>query len=491
MSVFRKRIVAGSDGRLSWASPGGTKKPVSEKWDWTEDSPPWAYPEDLSLEERHALFTADWDADVEIIPLNNSLGSTFWDRLYNTVNAHGGRPVVYIPEGVYQLTKFKRIPYDNSGTWNYAVGFWHPRLRGLLGDGADKTIIEMAPNSMAPEQLADLETRSSTTYQVSEIRCFRIDSNKGTSRVHISGVGFRAHDQQPIKAVASDIAAKGVKVPTPAPHSGMSIFVGDTATWKPTPAIVSYCGFWGFARALLSQPPFEHTNISSQFGDILMHHVESDGRRHKDIDPTQPRRCGTIMANNEIKHELRDFWFHHNMLSRYAVNDQNYNTSGHYQGIRLKGNDISNFIVGGSTNPTLMGWETTSAKITLDDVYLTIDNDSMAGATQQHLGFTLVPGGKERVLPAEVGPLIVNGGRFRNKAWPQLDGMLSIRLKPEDQAGGSPWYYRRDELIFVYDENGVRKKAWEYTGVWPPTATQMAAAGVSASTHYLVRPTNV
>ena len=316
-----------------------------------------------------------------------------------------------------------------------------------------------APQRVASWSKRRLATRSSTSFSVSQIKCLRLDSNRGATKVHLSGIRFRAHDQQLTSNLHSDVLGRGVSVPTPAPHSGLSIFGGNWPTREPARALVSYCRFVGFARALLSLPPFEHSNLSSQYGYIDMHHVESDGRRDPEIDPNRPRRCGTIMANNEVEHKLRDFYAHHNMLSRYAVNDQNYDTSGLYLGERLTMHDITNVPVGASSNPCLMGWETSSARIELNDVSLTVDNPSTSVATQQHLGFTLVAGGNHRTLPAEVGPLIVRGGTFRNLAWPQLDGMLSIRLKPEDQAGGSPWYYRRDELIFVYDDAGNRKTA--------------------------------
>jgi hypothetical protein len=47
-----------------------------------------------------------------------------------------------------------------------------------------------------------------------------------------------------------------------------------------------------------------------------------------------------------------------------------------------------------------------------------------------------------------------------------------------------------NKTMFVYpnaDGSGTRKRPWIYAGTWPPTAAQIAAAGVNKDTHYLVR----
>lgn len=463
--------------RLSGPSDGVTPDPEpTVSHDWSETNLPWAY---TSTSE----FTADWPAGTTIVPLAGTAGQDLRTRINATLATTTGRIVVELPAGVFHITQIAMI--GTSGDPLYATGMWFSRLQGLLGQGPDKTTVRLAQNAISQSQIDAMSQIDPDLFQPLTLSVLRLDGATG-SPVLVAGITFDAYDQPNITSVHPNLITKSsVLLPQPAPHGGFSLFPG------PHGAQVSYCRFQGFARAMNSSPPFEMMNFASYKTSTVVHHVESDGRLSPAIDPARPRRCAVIMLGNEIKHEIRDSWFHHSNLSRYAANDQNAETFGPYTITRCRFDHISEqnntdpalhngAPLGGYSNPTPMGWEDVAGVITITDPIVSQDNPKTgtSGAVPMHYQLTSVASRN----PAG-GRLYIHGGTH---LWAHtvLNGYVGFRI----QTTTKWWTDGFANTIFVYHANGQRLQPWQHTGsTWPPTQAQLTAAGVSPTTHYIVR----
>lgn len=460
---------------LTWRSIDGdppvpTPPPVSSS-DWSDTNLPWAYTDT-------SVFTSTWLAGTKIVALSNT-GSTFKASLDATLAPlpTGSRWVVQLPAGDFQLLNFAAL----GGTSTYDFGYYSAKLQGFLGAGPDKTFVTMAAGAVNSTQLSIIQglTPSSSASPL-QMGIIRFDGS-ANSPVLIAGVTFRAYDQPNVVAQAAG-ASPAMVVPQPCPHQGVVIYQSSTAQ-------VSYCRFQGAGRAATSSPPFEMANITTQYGSTVYNNCEFDGRLSPAINAAQPRRCGPIMGNNETLHTMRDCWMHHSNVSRYAVNDQNRATSGTYTLTRVKANQITNNhnvdpalnggnSLGGYTNACPLGWESCNGIVILNDCTVEQNDGFTDGQIAQHLQFTSV-GSRN----PQGGRCFVNGGTFRNTAWPQLDGFVEFRIPT-----GTFWY--SDGLantLAVTHANGQQLAPYVYTGSWPPSAATLAAAGVSPTTHYFVR----
>jgi hypothetical protein len=439
--------------------------------DWSDSNLPWAY-------EDESVFTEDWPAGTTVVDIQTG-SSDFYTNLQNTVNAAGKRVVVRLGIGTYHLKSFRLI--GSSGLLDYAMGFWFPNLQGLLGRGADKTFVQMDANSMTQAQIDNLgnnPTMASSAFNPNDMSFCRLDGVNPASPVLLAGVTFQAADQQMLTTKQPDVP---IVIPQPAPHMGVFIYPGSTS-------IISYCRFLAAGRAATSSPPFESANITSSRGTHHWHHCEFDGRRAPWIDPLRPRRTSTVMANNENSHRLEDSWLHHSNVSRYAVNDENANTQGNYVVRRCKleyltdqqnrdpnlngGNSL-----GGWTNVTLLGWESTNARIDMSDNTLVVTNPSSSGQFPAHYQFTTT------------GSRNPNGGRIyivgdipKNIIHPQLDGYYTFRIQKS-----TSWFTEgvANTIDVRKTAGGTKLLPWEYTGAWPPSAAAIAAAGISKNTHFI------
>lgn len=429
--------------------------------DWSDDNPPWAYTDPAVLTER-------WPAGVTVVDIQTA-STDFWTNLQNTCDAAAGRIVVRLGEGVHSLKSFRMI--GSSGDPTYAFGFWHPNLRGFLGQGTDKTVVQMDPNSLSQAQLDKMATMRMDEFQPLQLAMARLDGS-ATSPILLAGVTFRGCDQQPLTAKGSDVSAV---IPQPAPYGGIVLY-------REAHAIVSYVRYQAAGHACTSAPPFESGNSSIQYGSSTWNNCEFDGRLAAEINPARPRRQGVWMGNNETLAEHEDCWFHHSNVSRYAVNDQNRDTSGVYSLIRCKANDITNTNndgMGGVTNASLFGWESVNGTINVTDCIMSQDNYRTNGQIAQHLQLTSV-GSRN----PQGGRLNVRGGEFRNTGFPALDGFLCIRAI-------SSTYWVTDGYATTMDirdtADGPQKAPYVVTGTWPPTAATLDAAGITPETHYIVR----
>jgi len=443
--------------------------------DWSDTNLPWAY---TSTDQ----FTADWPSDVQIVDIPTA-STDFHTNLAAVNAATTGRYVVRLGEGVYSLDRFRMIGL--SGNPTYAFGFWFPRLQGLLGQGPDKTFVEMAPNSCSKAQLEHMEQMSGDSFVPLHMGMCRIDY-AANSPTLIAGITFRAHDQQNLTKLAGGQNLTGVFTPQPAPHIGVYLYyhLPEQVTR------VSYCRFQAAGRAVTGAPPFECGQINTMGGHNYWHHLEFDGRRSPEIDPARPRRGGPFLMNSEFRHELADSWIHHTNIGRYAANDQNRSTAGHYIVTRCKAEQIANTAntdpalnggrsLGGVENSSLFGWESTNGTITVTDCIMSQDNGSSSGGVvPMHLQVTNV-GNRN----PQGGRMYVHGGEFRNTGWPWLDGFVGVRVNTTSYW----WMDGVDTTMFIYHPDGHRLTPYVTPSPWPPSAASLQAAGVTPSTHFLVR----
>lgn len=443
--------------------------------DWSDSNPPYAFTDPADL-------TANWPAGTNIVPLNTSGTTDFYTQVQNTVNAQGKRTVIQLTgwtspgvPSVYHLNQFRMI--GSSGDPTYAFGLWHSNLQGFLcTDGPLACKIQMDANSMTQAQLDKMATMTAASFAPLQMGMMRFDGSNASSPILIAGVTFQAADQQMLTATASDT---GIVVPQPAPHQGIVLYTGAYSD-------IGYCRFLAAGRACMPAPPFEMANISSAKGSHNIHNVESDGRLAPDINPARPRRCTVIMGNNETTHALTDVWLHHSNTSRYAVNDQNAATSGVYSLARVKVERITDNqntdpalnggkSLGGWSNSSDIGYESCNGTINVTDCNFAIDNTSNSPSAVD-LKLTYV-GSRN----PQGGRLHVKGGVWHHHNYPQLEGFFCAAILKTT-------YWWTDGPATTFDvrrSDNAPLTGWNFTGTWPPTAAQIAAAGVTPTTHYI------
>ena len=436
-----------------------------------EHNVPWAYTSEAQFREK-------WPTEVTVVPLSPN-GATFYDRLANTLADRVDRVVVQLEAGVYHLNSFRMA--GSSGDPLYAFGFWFGRkLQGFVGRGPDKTIVQMDANSLTQQQLDAMALIPAALFSPLQLGMCRFDGAPG-SPVILSGLTFRAADQQMLTAVYRDI---DIVVPQPAPHQGVVIYSGGDS-------IVTHARFQAAGRASFGRPPFEMANLNTQYGTHLWENVEFDGRRAKELDPAQPRRCGVVMANNETSHRMRNCWMHHSNLTRYAVNDQNRDTAGTYEVSGCQSDHISET---NNVDPALnggeslkgvgtgvqYGWESCSGVIRVTGNVIVQSSDlPKAGFGEIPTPFRLTSVGSRNPV----------GGRFYATdnvyVWPKapwLNGWAAIRVQTDTH-----WWTDGVQNTIFFEQNGTRLLPFEYAGSWPPPQSAITAAGVAPTTHYILR----
>lgn len=437
--------------------------------DWTAANPPWSF---LNIAE----VTAGWPSDINYVNIQTG-SSDFYTNLKNTVDAASGRIVVVLGAGVYSFNQFRLI--GSSGDPTYSFGYWDPKLKGFLGQGATQTFIQMDANSMSGAQLAALGLMTQASFAPNQMGLMRVDGSP-SDPVYIGALTIRAADQQNLTSKASDVA---IFIPQPAPHHGLVFYSNSAGT-------ISHVRFQGAGRACYSQPPFEHANATSQLNSLVWRNCEFDGRRSPDLDPAIPRRCGVVMMNNEYLASFTDCWFHHSNVSRYAANDQNANTTGTYSLTRCKSEQITNtqntdpainggLSLGGYTNASLFGWESCNGTINIVDCLFSQDNTQSAGQNPMHLQLTTV-GSRN----PQGGRMNVYGGTFHNTGFPSVEGFLCFRITPDTY-----WYTDGfDTTLRIYQTDHVtRLTSHLFSGTWPPTTSYLLSNGLAPSTHFLIR----
>lgn len=460
---------------------------ASLDYDWSDDNLPWAYTSTDQFRER-------WPSNVTVVPIQTG-AADFWTNLRNTVNSAGQRVVVELGEGVYRLNKFRVIGSGSLKT--YSFGFFFSNLRGFVGQGPDKTFIQLDANArtvdldgvtdVTDQAHAEMGAMTQAAYSPIQRGLCRIDGTT-TSPIILAGLTFRAADQLPLTTKASDITGQ-VFLPQPSPHNGVGLYENSGNLG----GYVSYVRFQAAGRAMNSQPPFETANAQTGRGVVYWDHVEFDGRRSPDLDPARPRRCGPVMTNGETLSVMEDSWLHHTPLSRYAANDQNREYSGEYRFTRVKAEQITNTLntdpalnngnsLGGWTNASQFGFESSSAKVSFTDCLLHQDNvNPLSGTGQIPMNFQLTtPGGRN----PQGGRFFVSGGEYHS-VFPQIDGFVCFRISPSTYW----WTDGFNTTIDVRHKDGQRLQPYVVSGTWPPSASTLTAANVKTTTHYLIRST--
>jgi hypothetical protein len=460
--------------------------PPAPSYDWSESNLPWAYTSTSQWEQ-------DLPAGVPVVPLSPT-GTSFYERLHNTVTAATGRVIVRLPDGVHRFTQFKTIGSGGAPHYStYAFGYWNPKLAGFVANGPDKCIVEMGPNAVSQAQLDHMKTMTQGAFIQLQMGLIRLDTeyNSAPAPIYLGGVGFEAAPQPLLTEVAADIVASaGVYVPQSAPHMGVVIYSSNNRRHEES--IVTYCRFRGAGKAMMSQPPFELANISSQRNQIVFSHTEFDGRMSPRYDETRPRKCGVFMVNGGIDQRVKFCWMHHSNVSRYAANDEAVAStaplSNYYliEGVKLdqltnnqnrqppinNGNSL-----GGYTNVSNIGFESSNAKIEIVDCVVSVDNPYTSGQIACHIQLTNTgaarPGGR----------LYVKGGTYRHTVFPQLNGFVTFRIQQSTNWATDGY----NNTLDVRLKDNVRLAPYQVTGTWPPTAAALQAAGVTPETHYLVR----
>ena len=458
--------------------PDETEPPPAEPLaaEWSDDRPPWAG-------GTLADFAQGWPSGLTVVDLVTSGTATdLRSQLIATLNANGsGRAVVRLPEGTHHLTSCPMI--GSSGDPLYAFGFWDPRLKGLLGQGADRTIVQLDAGAISAAQVSAMSSLDPAAFKPLQLGMMRLDGS-AADPVLLGGITFCAADQRMITAVHPNLAAQGVKAPQPAPFQGVVIYPSSSA-------VVNNCRFVGAAHSLNSAPPFEMANATSQYGTLVYRRCEFDGRLAPWLNANRPRRCNPIMANNETSWLLEDCWLHHSNVNRIAINDQNRSTSGPYKLVRCKiermadGRNVdpslnSGQSLGGWSDPAAAGWESCNSPITVTDSIICQDNGQLTYQSRPPSHVSLDTVGSRN---PQGGRFTVTGCTFRNSGWPTLDGFATFVVGPST-------FWATDGFattLMVYGANGKRLTAHKYTGTWPPSASYLATNGLTPATHFIVR----
>lgn len=463
--------------------------PVEVDYYWTDSNRPWKYdPGTTPWLDKMEEFYADKPRPT-IVPLFTSQ-PTFEQNYSMTIGSvpGSGRVQIQLPADpfglpkIFEMNGFKLA--GSSGKATFAFGLpYSARFAGFLGHGADKSRIRMKGNSVSAAQLAEMATMTRASFAPLLMGVAYLNSPAG-GNFFMGGVGWESEDQNLLTQVAADLTTTSasfpipVYVPQPAPHQGI-VFQGSG------PIMLSHCAFIGVGRAMLSQPPFEMANISTQYTDFTAYNCESDGRRHKDIDPAQPRRCTVIMGNNETRHKLDGFWGHHSNQSRYAVNDQNRDTFGEYTIRRFRFNNISEERnidpainggqpLGGSSPVTPIGFEDFAGVAILEDGFI----EQAIGYTQNgqkpaHWQTTKVG---SRVFPA--GSLTVRRVKTTHTGYPAYNDFWTVRI-----GNNTPWRVGPNNyptIKIYHPDTDVLLTPVEVLGTWG-----VVPSGANPATNYL------
>lgn len=477
LSLPAAAALASSLAAPSARASAAPRRSAALAYEWSDANPPWA---GGSLDD----FRRGWPDGLTVVDLytGSDCAGDLQSRVDATIERAGGRVVVRLPAGTQHITSCPLR--GTSGDPLYAFGLWNPDLKGFLGAGADVTFVQLDAGSISQAQIAAMARLDPDAFEPLQLGMIRFDGT-ASDPVLLGGVTFAAVDQPDITKVHANLSSAGVVVPQPAPHNGVVLYPG-------TPAVVDCCRFSGAARAMTGAPPFEMADVTSQYGTLTYRRCEFDGRRGSWIDPARPRRCTVFMGDNETSSTLEDCWLHHSNVSRYAVNDQNRNTSGSYSLTRCKverigdGRNVDRALnggasLGGGSDASCCGWESVNGTIAIEDSIIVQHNSGVPqyqSAPSCHYDLESV-GGRN---PAG-GRMSVRNVTHRNPGYPTIGAYASFRV-------GASTHWAKDgfdETLTVYGTSGARLSPHVYTGTWPPSAGYLSSHGLSPQTHYIVR----
>lgn len=268
---------------------------------WSDINPPWMLEADESLDENVP-------AGARIYSYNdytNSGTRSFTQTLDEIRRIATVDYYVRLPAGTFTINDFH---YGASG--GRGAGYQDTNTRklfnGLIGAGADKTFIVVAPNIMDQTQEDAVTAGNPSPVGVKAIYAGS-NANGGIATI-FSGITFRGNFQ-------GTIALAGLTGTAPAPYEGLFLFESRPGSF------VQYSRFQGFGFAAKASPPYELGAIDSLRSNYTIRRVEIDGRLASEINSARPVSSGGVMWNREIDVKVIDSWLHHTRRSGWATHD--------------------------------------------------------------------------------------------------------------------------------------------------------------------------
>src|SRR5699024_6973778 len=133
----------------------------------------------------------------------------------------------------------------------------------------------------------------------------------------------------------------------------------------------------------------------------------------------------------------------------------------------------------GYTNATPFGWESVNGTIEVIDCIVSQDNPYTDIQWPGHFQLTYV-GSRN----PQGGRMLVKGTQCINTGFPLIDGFITFRLLNTTERWTDGF---NNTLTVLHPETEERLTPYVITGGWPPDANQLANAGITPDTHYLIR----
>lgn len=441
---------SGNTKGTAWSTDPGGGDQSGDGPDWSESNQPWVVPAGESLTDNmpSGVTILDYDDHAQ----GTDLGAT----LTAAASAATG-PFVLRLDGntTYHLTSFKP-------TWSNAGACWFDsggtkKWCGLLGAGADSTVVEVDPEILTPTQIDDISQgkRSPTQY-------FTLYMASPPKPAFISGINFRGNLQQvgPLTTLTGT---------APMPYEGVHF---DTV---PAGSRIQFCRFQGLGFTAKNSPPYELGAIGSLHSIYTIYRTEVDGRQAAEINPAQPRSGGGIMQNNENSTVTLDkVWMHHSRQTAWATHDDS-KTNAVYDCMDCRFNDLSHRDPGDT-------WATDGHEMQPIHVEAATNSPTWSNtrlhtthATKAHIAL-LTPSGFDMAEQITIEDCVSENTDY--------NGCIVVAIYKE--SNGSPYW-------LAYDANGAA--GLPITATWdgqPLTAVDVSQFNASQhfpETHYIIRPT--
>ena len=275
---------------------------------WSDTSPPWELQPGESVDDNRP-------AGVLVVDYGDysSGGALSLQDTLDAIRTAATEPYyVRMPAGVYSFSDFHYAAAAGVGRCYQDVAATK-YFGGLIGAGADQTIITVDPEVMTGTQLAGITAGSPSPVQTHVI----YTSSEAAIGVPVffSGITFRGGLQQ-------EISLSGLTGTAPAPYTGLYVVRAKAGS------MIQYCRFEGFGFAAKNSPPYETGAIVSLRADYTILRCEIDGRISAAIDPAQPVASGGIMQNYETTASVIGSWQHSTRRSGYAMHGQDVSEGG-------------------------------------------------------------------------------------------------------------------------------------------------------------------
>ena len=450
--------------------------PARHPADWDEDHLPW--------DPTGTGWEAYNPTGLVPVDLAGNADDNFQDRIDLTVSLNGNNPtLIMLPDHTAHIKSITLRGASTRSTTEpfYDIGFWNPQAIGFVSETPGESIIQMDANILTAEQLG---LYAHSAYEPSEFVPYQVMMGRIDARyapIFLANVMFTAADQQ-FATLPPGLVAQGVSANQPAPFNGIVLQGSKLATWNNS-ATVFNCQFMGNSHAVYNAPPGEMANISTQYLNILMKNVHSDGRLHPSINPKRPARGGSIMTNNDRSITLEDTWFHDNNVSRYAYNGRNRSEVAQSSKLTHRRTKISRIGFSRNIDPDLnggvqlgpvqaapVGYEASNNLIEWTDSVICTEK------TWQRPGITIT---EEGGVNPSGGKFVGRNLRFVTPAWPHLDGFALFNITK------CWWLDNLATAIDIVTPAGNQLSPWT-TKSWPPSPAAITAAGITPETHYIV-----